>query len=386
MKIVHLCLACFFPSGHSYQENLLPKYHKKMGYDVEVIASTFGFNQNGCPCYEYEREGVSFNEHGIKVTRIPYKFKKAFAFKFRFFKSLKKSLNLSSPDILFIHGCQFKDISIVVDFLKKHPNVVTYVDNHADFSNSAVSWFSKNIMHGVVWRYYAKLINPFVKKWYGVLPARVDFLKDVYGLPAEKIDFLPMGADDDMVEKYSSPAIRASYRRKYGIDDKDFLIVTGGKINFAKKQTLLLMDAVNQIDNPKLKLIVFGSIAPELKNEVEQRCSDKVKYIGWLSSEESYPHFAMADLVAFSGRHSVFWEQVAGMGMPMLVKYWTGTTHIDMGGNVKFLYNDSLEEIKKNISDIFFKAELKKMKAVAESNKNFFSYRDIAKRCVNINV
>ena len=42
----------------------------------------------------------------------------------------------------------------------------------------------------------------------------------------------------------------------------------------------------------------------------------------------------------------MFWEQVAGMGIPMVCKYWEGTTHVDCGGNVKFLYRDSVEEIK----------------------------------------
>lgn len=120
----------------------------------------------------------------------------------------------------------------------------------------------------------------------------------------------------------------------------------------------------------------------ELKDEIEKRCSAKVKYVGWLSSEESYPHFAMADLVVFPGRHSVFGEQVAGMGIPMVVKYWEGTTHIDRGGNVKFLREDSSDEIKKVIEDVFFGGEIERMKNVALNNKFFFSYRNIAKRCI----
>ena len=221
-----------------------------------------------------------------------------------------------------------------------------------------------------------------MKKWYGVLPARVDFLKNVYGLPADKIEFLPMGVDDELVEKYSTPEVRSEYRKKYGILDDDILLVTGGKIDLAKKQTLLLMDAVNQIENIKLKLIVFGSVAPELKDDVEKRCSERVKYIGWLSSEESYPHFAMADLVVFPGRHSVFWEQVAGQGIPMVVKYWPGTTHVDLGGNVKFLYEESVDEIKETIENIFFKGQLEKMKKAAVQSKNFFSYQNVAAMCL----
>ena len=47
MRITHLCLACFFPDGFSYQENMLPKYHKKLGHDVSVVASLQTFDKNG---------------------------------------------------------------------------------------------------------------------------------------------------------------------------------------------------------------------------------------------------------------------------------------------------------------------------------------------------
>lgn len=47
MKVVHLCLGCFFPDNYSYQENMLPKFHKQLGYDVEVIASLATFDKNG---------------------------------------------------------------------------------------------------------------------------------------------------------------------------------------------------------------------------------------------------------------------------------------------------------------------------------------------------
>ena len=50
MKIVHLCLASFYPDNYSYQENLLPKFHKELGYDVEVIASTQSFDEYGKVC------------------------------------------------------------------------------------------------------------------------------------------------------------------------------------------------------------------------------------------------------------------------------------------------------------------------------------------------
>ena len=191
-----------------------------------------------------------------------------------------------------------------------------------------------------------------------------------------------MGTDDEMVKKSQGIDVKRKIRRQWGIDEKDFLIMNGGKIDQWKKQTLLLMDAVNQISRKDVKLIVFGSVTDELRAEVEKRCSDKVQYIGWLKSEESYEYFAASDLVVFPGRHSVFWEQVAGQGIPMVCKYWDGTTHVDLGGNVVFLHEDNTEEITNAIEKLLSPDEYAKIKEAAEKAKTSFLYSDIAKRSI----
>ena len=71
MKVVHLCLGSFYPDNYSYQENLLPKFHKELGYEVEVIASTQSFDEHGKVCY-LPKAGTYQNEYDIKVTRLPY--------------------------------------------------------------------------------------------------------------------------------------------------------------------------------------------------------------------------------------------------------------------------------------------------------------------------
>ena len=47
MKIVHVCLACFYVEGMGYQENILPKEHSEAGHSVTVITSDFAFNERG---------------------------------------------------------------------------------------------------------------------------------------------------------------------------------------------------------------------------------------------------------------------------------------------------------------------------------------------------
>lgn len=384
MKIVHLCLAAFFPDGYSYQENMLPKFHALQGHDVEVIASLVTFDKNGKGTY---MDGPSsyINENGIPVTRLQYQSPIRFYKVFRRYRGFTDALEKAAPDVLFIHGCQFLDISVVTKYVKKHPGVKVFVDNHADFSNSATNSLSKNVLHKIIWKSCAHKIEPYTEKFYGVLPARVDFLKNVYGLPSEKCELLVMGADDEAVEAASKPEVKAEIRRKYGIGEDDFLVMTGGKIDAWKTQTLLLMEAVKNIDDPKVKLIVFGSVTPELKDRVDALCDGKkVQYVGWVRSEESYKYFASCDLAVFPGRHSVFWEQVAAQGIPMLCKKWDGTTHVDIGGNVIFLTQDSTEEIRQHIERLVgVPEEYEKMKAVAaHDGMRNFAYSDIAKRSI----
>ena len=384
MKIVHLCLGSFYPDNYSYQENLLPKFHKELGYDVEVIASTQSFDEHGKVCY-LPNAGIYQNEYDIKVTRLPYKSDNKIWKKLKRYNGVYDAIEKASPDILFIHGGQFLDIDQVVKYLKKHSNVTVYVDNHADFSNSATNWFSKNILHKIVWKHTLHKIEPFTKKFYGVLPVRVDFLKNVYKLPSEKCELLVMGADDELVEKAKSTNARSRIRQKYGIKDDDFLVMTAGKIDQWKTQTLLLMQAVQNISNDKVRLIVFGSVTQELMDQVKALADGtKVQYIGWVQSKDSYDYFEAADLVVFPGRHSVMWEQVTGQGKPMLVKDWPGTHHVDLGGNVKFLHEDSVDDIFSGIQYLVENPNdyLKMFNVAQEKGKQTFSYYEIARRAL----
>lgn len=382
MKILHLMLACFYIDNYSYQENYLPKYHKLQGNDVHIVASLVTFDANGKPTL-LPKADKYVNEYGIPVTRLSYKQSKG-ARRFRCYEGLAEELDRISPEVIFLHGVQFKDIDIVVDYCKKHPQVRVFADNHSDFSNSATNWLSKNVLHKVFWRRCAQKINPFVTKFYGVLPARVEFLANMYGLPREKIELLIMGADDECVEAAAAPEIRKSIREQYGIAEDDFLIMTGGKIDAFKTQTLLLMEAVQKLDNPKVRLVVFGSVTPELKEKVNALADGKkVQCIGWIQAKDSYRYFAACDLAAFPGRHSVFWEQVAAQSVPLLVKRWDGTTHVDICGNAMFLEQDSVEEISRKLEKILNPVHYAKIKAAAVEASGHFLYSKIAKRSID---
>lgn len=386
MKIIHVCLAGLFMDGWGYQDNLIAKYHVSFGYDVTVITNQWIYDEEGN--YVKTDKETEVDRYGVKIVRIPIKGDKPYTYKLKRYIGLYENIKKIEPNVIFLHSSQIMDVKDIIRYKKENPKVKIYVDNHCDYSNSATNWLSKHILHGIIWKKKAWQLNPYIEKFYGVLPARVDFMTERYGLPEDRVELLVMGMDDDKAEEADKPEVQAEIRQRFGYTEDDFVVITGGKIDHAKRQTLLLIEAVKNIKNPHLKLLVFGSVVEDMKKPLSELCDsdDRINYIGWVQSDDTYPYFAASDLAIFPGRHSVMWEQVAGQGIPMVVKYWDGTTHVDVGGNVKFLYQDSVEEIQSVLEKLMTKGEEYKdmQKNAGEKGRKVFSYRQISRRAIGL--
>ena len=387
MKIVHICLAGGYTEGLNYQENNIIKYQAQDGHEVSLITTDHCYTEGVWGLCQTESDYM--NPDGVHIIRLPFAVRLPYNInrQIGIFKKFMETLEQLKPDLILAHNIQFQDLRKIATYKKRHPEVKIYVDNHSDFSNSARNWFSRNTLYRFWWKPCAKAIEPYAEKFWGVMPSRVDFLQNIYGIAAEKTDLLVMGADDESVSRAAAPEVRRGVREQWGVEQDDFLIVTGGKIDAFKTQTLLLMQAVQEIENDKLKLVVFGSIAEELKKQIFALCDGKkIQYAGWAKGEQSYDFFVAADLVAFPGRHSVYWEQVAAQGIPMICKLWAGTTHVDIGGNVEFLKEDSVEEIKHILSELLNNPEhfQAMQQAAAGDGRHIFSYKVISRKSVGL--
>lgn len=144
---------------------------------------------------------------------------------------------------------------------------------------------------------------------------------------------------------------------------------------------MLLMEAVHNIERNNIKLLIFGPVSDLIKDRFNKAFDkNKMKYISWANTQQPYDYFAIADLVVFLGRHSVYWEQAAGQGKPVLCKYWEGTTHVDIGGNVEFLKENNSIEIKEHILALIENTEkIEMMKKEAEKQQHEkFLYKNIS--------
>lgn len=384
MKILHICVTGPYTDGFNYQENMLTKYQVKEGHNVYVIASEWEWGKNG-KIEKYSGNTEYVNEDGVVIIRLPIRGNNDVFYRYKKFVGIYEAIENVSPDIIFIHNLQFFDITEIAKYAKRHP-VKVYADNHADFSNSARSKMAV-LFYKTVWRYMAHMIEPYVTKFYGVLPARVDFLKNIYKLPNEKCELLVMGADDEEVERAGTLANQQRVRNELGISKEDFLIVTGGKIDEWKTQTLLLMDAINNIKRDNVKLLIFGPVSDKMRDKFDVLLDkNKMRYVSWANTQQSYDYFAIADLVVFPGRHSVYWEQVVGQGKPMICKYWEGTTHVDIGNNVHFLKSEQKSEIEEVILRLLDNpTQYSLMKSNAEKDDyEKFLYKKISQTAIGL--
>jgi 1,2-diacylglycerol 3-alpha-glucosyltransferase len=384
MKVLHCCLAAFYIDNYGYQENILPRMHKRQGHSVAILASTETYVDNRK--LGYVKAGSYRSEDDIPITRLPYArgWPRRLVIKLRLYRGVYAAVAAFTPDILFLHDCQFLSIREIALYAKRNPNVRVYVDGHTDLLNSARTWVSRHILHGLIYRHCALVIAPYTTRFYGTLPIRAEFFKSVYGIPSEKVDLLVLGAEDAECRLRAQEKVRANVRRQLQLTDEAFVLVCGGKID-RRKNIHLLMRAVNRIARHDVQLILFGIPDNEMEAEILGLATGpSIRYVGWCAPQKTYDYLLAADLAVFPGTHSVLWEQAVGLGVPCVFKRWCGMQHVDVGGNCIFLDVGDAAEIEGAIIKLMDRGSVySRMKTVAMSKGvREFSYDDIARRAI----
>lgn len=371
IKIVHINLCGLVTDGLQYQDNLLPKYHKKMGMDTYMITSQYSQDQFGA------RKKVTktnyLNENNVLTYRLKEWSPTRLSNKFKIYPRLYNKISSIGPDILFVHGVQFLNLLTIRKYISNNPKVFLYIDNHADFSNSAKNRFSYYILHRIIWRLNTKIISKKVIKFYGVLPSRVEFLINVYNAPKEKVELLRLGSDDEKII-YLNKTEKTNLLNNLNLKPNMKTIVTGGKFDETKKEINFLVEAIKK--NPNFQLIIFGSISNYIIQVLKLEESDRISFVGWIDSKKAYKYFALADIIAFPGRHSVLWENAFVFKKPMILKYWEGTDHLNLNDNIIFIKDSSQESYTKllgKLADDKFYQQLKKTSQNLDVSKYLYS-------------
>lgn len=377
MNIVHLSPNAPFNDYWGYQDNLLPKYHAKMGHIVTIITTNTQFSNGSI--VETDEADYRLND-GVRVVRRRRKhYAHPILTNLNSYIPAYELLKEIHPDFIFFHGLVSATIYDAIKYQQKvNCECIIVQDNHLDYYNSRSTADINGKLIRAFYRHRVRKTISAVERVYGVTNWRVQFAQDYFHVPSEKMDLLIMGADDEQLDLEHKDQIRKMIRERHHVAPEEFLIVTGGKIDESKK-IHLLMEAVNRIKG--VRLIVFGSITQDMKQQLERLQSDQTELIGWLPSEKTYEYFMAADLVCFPGTHSVMWEQACASKVPCLFASWEGIEHVNHGGNSAFIEDVSVDGIQKRIQELLFTDAYNKMKLVAESGQtDIYLYSNIAKK------
>lgn len=385
-------LCDFFGDNQTYQENLLLKYYRKFEIDVVIIASTI---DNILKYYsnDYDPDSpkkIYINQEGGKIYRLPYQLN--FLNKLRKFPDIDKILETEKPDLIYCHGIHL-NLKEAVDYKKKYNLTKIILDSHGDYSNSANNWLSKNVLNKIYRRLFLKKYTKYISKFYAVVPEGIKFMHEMYGIPQENIELLPLGCDYEYMQEIKNHTDIQALKNIHQISADDFVIISGGKFN-PLKRTEVLIEAVNLLPHKKIKLLIFGT--PD-KNYLEyyknlEKFAEKenIHLLGWLSADEIYKIMTIANLAIFPASQSVLWQQSIGMGLPLIAgdSGMQDMSYLNVNNNL-------IRVEEKNINSNYFAKlieslidepqKLASMKAGAKKTaSDFLNYKRIAEKTLKL--
>lgn len=311
MKILHINVCGTYNDNWLYQENFMLRQNVVDGNEVVFITTTHAHLRK-----DFE-ETVYLDKNGVKIYRI-----KGANFiptsindKIRYFPKIPKILKDENPDIIYLHGPQTISLLGVVNYKRKNPDVVLYLDTHADYFNSAQTFTSKKILHNILYGTLIRYAYAYVKKIFYVTISRKKFFCDVYRVPDDKLAFLPLGGEMFSAEEHAEN--RRKLREKFGANENCTVFLHSGKFS-RKKKTHLVIESFLSLKSCNAKLILAGAIEDDLK--ISNYDTKNIVNMGWVESQDLRRLMCACDVFIQPGLHSVLFEQgiLAGLAEILL--------------------------------------------------------------------
>lgn len=319
MKIVHLCLSCFYNDGYTYQENELARRHVLDGHDVSIIASTEVFDE--AMQISYTKPSQYVGNEGAAVTRLAYWqwAPEKIMRKIRAYKGLRGRLESESPDVIVCHGISGAWLVEVARFKRQNPEVIIFADNHADFNNSALGFISRNLLHRGLYRYIVRHSLWAIEAVLCVSTEAMDFAGQMYDIPSGKTEFFPLGGEVFDDKEYFSRRTRC--REKLGASHQHVVFVQSGKFEVRKKLIEAVAAFSGATTNPNFMYVIAGHVPDELLQPLDELISadSRVIYIGWKSADDLKDLLCAADIYSQPGTQSATMQMSLSARCPVII-------------------------------------------------------------------
>ena len=186
-----------------------------------------------------------------------------------------------------------------------------------------------------------------------------------YYAPKKEIEIIPLA--------FHPPVLPRITRKKLGIADTDFILVTIGRL-IKRKAIDVMIEALLEADDANIKLMIMGD-GPEreyLESLVKRmKLQKRVTFLGFVSDQDKYNYLSTADLFISTSLHEGFgivFMEAMHCGLPIVCS--------DGGGQVDFL-RDEENALLVPVGDA---------RRCAESVQRFYTDKKLYSKCSGNNI
>jgi glycosyltransferase involved in cell wall biosynthesis len=354
VKIAHV--VCYFQPRIGYQEFYLAKEQQKMGHDVCVVTSDryaplpdFSGTMGKILGQRYVGHGV-FDEEGLRVVRLPMLLEFASD---NALLGLKSALADFSPDVVHAHGVSAPTTLLTI-ICKVFLHYKVVVDCHMDYSLESKSKVRRTIFYLLSRNPVCRWILSKADGYIAVAQSAKLWLSREWGIPDDKIQVIPLGADTAVF--FPSSVKREMMRKRLGVGKRDILIVYAGKLVPEKDiEILLWASALLSQAHRNTKLLIIGDGPREYVDELRQvisRCKmrQNVFFHPFQHRTVLPDYYNAGDIGVWPGMPSITIVEAMATGLPIIIP--RGNDSLSPGLHHYIEYRNGLEFRRGNIGEL----------------------------------
>jgi glycosyltransferase involved in cell wall biosynthesis len=385
MKIVHV--TDYLQTVVGYQDTILPREQGRMGHEVHVITSD-RYSPRVYPAHkkllgENRIKGAGFFiEDGLKVWRLKTLFEASI---YPWMLGLEEKVIELKPDIVRAVGiANFTGIRLA-RLKKRTGGFKLLYDDGMTFDNSK----SKLRFLYPLFRWsFSGLIIEAGDALVGRVPETRLFLNKRCGIPPERIDVIPLGADDRIFRRDASA--RQQVRQELSLNEKDVVFIYTGKITPYKKLELLI-DAVKRLlKYENLNVLIVGSGLDNYVAGLRQRVSsagleDRFIWRDAVPNTELYKYYSAADVAVWPRGASISQREAMACSLPLIMNEGSPTKELAGYDNGLLFQDDSDRSLAQQMEKLLDSALREEMGANSRKCvEEKYSYRLIARQFIDV--
>lgn len=229
MRIAHV--TNFFMPRFGYQEAYLPPAQAALGHDVHLVCADRYSKRQVPPPPLTRIVGAGESDHqGVHVYRLPVSVE--IGVRLVIMAGLADTLRRIRPDVVHCHGILLPAALTVARLKAELGYRLIYDDHCAHFNTDATSTWWRRLAHRFLRAFYMPRIRAAADRFTVIGEPERDFSVEVFGLPADALPIIRLGAD--LAAFHPDAGARRTARAELGLTERDVAFLCAGKLDRGK--------------------------------------------------------------------------------------------------------------------------------------------------------